>query len=639
MLIGECLPKSCSTQDVLSILKSSSKMSNPRGLSDAVNLDVLHVKKIPGSYDMWKDVKFFIVGGVGVAILVLMIVASAYESYINVHNREKDETRRNDDIEIECQNNNYTHVHENGNGVNGSGNGNAQRNGSSSNLSENGGIASNSVDICEKVVKSDRKKLGTGLFSQILLSFSIISNTEKIMRTEDSTQDSISCIHGLRFLSLAWVIMVHTYLQLFTVADNKTLRIITERNFFYQTVGNASYSVDTFFFISGFLITFLYFKTSDAKYNALMKRYAKKQQQNGDQQQQDKSQYAFTNPTCPQQTLSPDNQTTTTQFTRRTCSRDIRSGVSEFGVLMFYRVVRLTPAYLFVIGINQLAFRYVHNNSVFELNIYDHVNCDKNWWRNILYINNFFPQSEMCMLWSWYMANDTQFYVVGAILILLSKRYFKVSSIVLVILMITSWLTTGYISITNNYKAKIQEPFEMFDLLYDKPWSRLGPYLIGMATGWYVYKCGGKVTIPWWLNLISWPCAMGIVSSLIYGMKDGYLDQWPTAFYVSIGHTAWGVSVAWIVLYCISAKDGILNKLLSYRGILPLSRLAYCAYLVHPTIMVICSYQLDGPFHLHNGIVLVIYAGNAVMSYLMSYAISVAFEAPVVRLLKISKRR
>lgn len=111
--------------------------------------------------------------GVGVAILALMIVASAYESYINVQNSEKDDTKRNNDIEIECQNNNYTHVHENGNGVNGSGNGNVQRNGSSSNLSKNGGIASDSMDICEKVVKSDKKKLGTGSYCMLDIEYNI----------------------------------------------------------------------------------------------------------------------------------------------------------------------------------------------------------------------------------------------------------------------------------------------------------------------------------------------------------------------------------------------------------------------------------------------------------------------------------
>lgn len=36
---------------------------------------------------------------------------------------------------------------------------------------------------------------------------------------------------------------------------------------------------------------------------------------------------------------------------------------------------------------------------------------------------------------------------------------------------------------------------------------------------------------------------------------------------------------------------------------------------------------------------LVIYAGNAVMSFLMAFAISLAFEAPIVRLLKISKSK
>lgn len=47
------------------------------------------------------------------------------------------------------------------------------------------------------------------------------------------------------------------------------------------------------------------------------------------------------------------------------------------------------------------------------------------------------------------------------------------------IVMVTSWMTTIYISVWHQYKARIQEPFEMFDPLYDKPWSRIGPYLIG----------------------------------------------------------------------------------------------------------------------------------------------------------------
>ena len=28
----------------------------------------------------------------------------------------------------------------------------------------------------------------------------------------------------------------------------------------------------------------------------------------------------------------------------------------------------------------------------------------------------------------------------------------------------------------------------LFDELYDKPWTRIGPYLIGMFTGWYIHR-------------------------------------------------------------------------------------------------------------------------------------------------------
>lgn len=101
---------------------------------------------------------------------------------------------------------------------------------------------------------------------------------------------------------------------------------------------------------------------------------------------------------------------------------DVFKMTKSFFVLLFYRIVRLSPAYAFVIGLNELALRYTHDHTVFEPAIFDHITCDHFWWRNLLYINNLYPQREMCMVWSWYMANDTQFYVVGIILLLISVK-------------------------------------------------------------------------------------------------------------------------------------------------------------------------------------------------------------------------
>ena len=81
-----------------------------------------------------------------------------------------------------------------------------------------------------------------------MLCFSAVRNSRKILHC-GTPEESLTSIHGLRFLSLAWVILVHTYLQLFAIGENKTLRTLTERNFMFQTVSNATFSVDTFFFI------------------------------------------------------------------------------------------------------------------------------------------------------------------------------------------------------------------------------------------------------------------------------------------------------------------------------------------------------------------------------------------------------
>ena len=45
--------------------------------------------------------------------------------------------------------------------------------------------------------------------------------------------------------------------------------------------------------------------------------------------------------------------------------------------------------------------------------------CVKFWWRNLLNINNFWPESEMCAAWSWYLANDFQFFCISPVFLIL----------------------------------------------------------------------------------------------------------------------------------------------------------------------------------------------------------------------------
>lgn len=50
---------------------------------------------------------------------------------------------------------------------------------------------------------------------------------------------------------------------------------------------------------------------------------------------------------------------------------------------------------MFVLGVAELNMRWIKNNSVFEPVSLDHVNCDRYWWRNALYINSLYPMKDM----------------------------------------------------------------------------------------------------------------------------------------------------------------------------------------------------------------------------------------------------
>lgn len=62
--------------------------------------------------------------------------------------------------------------------------------------------------------------------------------------------------------------------------------------------------------------------------------------------------------------------------------------------------------------------------------------------------------------------------------------------------MLSSWVTTGYISIVNNHSPSTEDPLALFDKIYDKPWTRLGPYLIGMCVGWLLFKTNCRIKMP-----------------------------------------------------------------------------------------------------------------------------------------------
>lgn len=107
--------------------------------------------------------------------------------------------------------------------------------------------------------KSDGK-LVTGLHC-----FSLFNNGRKLLSMKVSSRGTnLGCIHGIRVLSTLWVVIGHTWIYgPYLSAHN--LNDVTEDgiSWWFQGVGNGTVSVDTFFLMSGLLVSFLLLRELD----------------------------------------------------------------------------------------------------------------------------------------------------------------------------------------------------------------------------------------------------------------------------------------------------------------------------------------------------------------------------------------
>jgi peptidoglycan/LPS O-acetylase OafA/YrhL len=104
---------------------------------------------------------------------------------------------------------------------------------------------------------------------RLCLAFSLYSNFVAIMSTKKSAgTDNLDVINGIRFISMTWVVLGHNFLMVssyLTVSNVWEVLFIQTGGlgFAFRAVMNALPSVDTFFMLSGLLVSYMTFKELD----------------------------------------------------------------------------------------------------------------------------------------------------------------------------------------------------------------------------------------------------------------------------------------------------------------------------------------------------------------------------------------
>ena len=118
-------------------------------------------------------------------------------------------------------------------------------------------------DFVKKNLRNDSEK--SMIFFEGLKNISAIHNGKELIKTNYNAKGRLECIHGIRFLSMTWVLLSHTLSLGISLSPIKNLaEYQTMFNpVFFRVVLNGYSCIDTFYLLSGLLVAYLSFRELD----------------------------------------------------------------------------------------------------------------------------------------------------------------------------------------------------------------------------------------------------------------------------------------------------------------------------------------------------------------------------------------
>lgn len=448
------------------------------------------------------------------------------------------------------------------------------------------------IDVLTSRTKAKRSKC-VALLIETFKGFSLVSNTRMLLSVaKDKGSDSYGYrfLHGVRFLSIAWVVVGHCYGSPSDTWSRVISNVIFAEKWTTMIVPAGFIGVDTFFFLSGFLLAYV---------------------------------------------VAKQKRTGPVLVIVAVVRRYIRTMVPPFFVIMcMYMLPALTS------GPDAKAYFDKFYNEVKE-----------HWKTLLLQVDNYNHQYDgsgrlPIIPHFWYLSLDFQFFLVSLIILLLFKSKPRCTIAIFSILSIagcaaSTWHVAGndtppFIvvvdeSVTNFFDTMY---FYYFYPHYHAACYFTGPIAFLLLDGFRKRKIS-KIT-----QLAGWCIAIACGLCCIFMKIGWYTTKYPTTEFGKLSTTffdrlLWSIFMVWLTLACASGRGGFLGKFLSWGAFAPLARLAFGVYLVHMPFIQLALHISRERMMLSHFVAASFCFSTLAWSYILSYFLFISCEAPVGKLDKL----
>jgi hypothetical protein len=360
------------------------------------------------------------------------------------------------------------------------------------------------------------------------------------------------CLNGMRVVSMLFIVLGHTLSESMSIAGFRNEEWIPKTRLSYNAATTQLWTyifvvgqltVDTFFMISGFLLSYI--------------------------------------------------------------GKDRRMPILMGTALRYCRLLPLfgSVMLLYICIMPFLAFGPFSPR--FQMDVFS--KCPQDWWAELLFINAWYPWYPNfggCMGWSWYLGVDMTFFVVGLILLNAWKRNRMLGWLLTLMLTgVSIGISIQQVLYWNiGYNITDSTSYGQYThYIYSRAYLRFPGFAIGLVAPWTLELIerrrlfdNGSVRNA--LCLLAWVIIIVCIflpwtNADKYGFAGKACEHfqcWDKGFsliWIVLSRPIWCLAWLYLALGCYFGYFPILNSVCSASFWTPLSSLTYGCYLIHPAIV------------------------------------------------------
>ncbi|XP_017034972.1 nose resistant to fluoxetine protein 6-like [Drosophila kikkawai] len=422
-----------------------------------------------------------------------------------------------------------------------------------------------------------------GKLPRLVKVFSARATSRELFAIVDpkATPNVIQCLNGMRCLSLIWVVLGHEYIiNIMAMAINQVDNLRWMGKPFSSLILFAPFSVDTFFFLSGFLLVAIGLRALEKS-----------------------------------------------------------KGRLNVPLMYLHRYLRLTPIVAVAILVYMKVLPLLAAGPMYEkAGFFDYSLCKDTWYWTLLYVQNY-ATTDVCLEHTWYLAVDMQLYLLAPILLIVLYKWGKkgAAAILLVMLLLSACLFATIM--TNDYKILFKNGGQLPDVakkIYSATHTHAAPWLVGTLFGYFMHLVRGKqLRLNGLAVWTGWLLCLAMIFTSLFAMFPyaKLLGPSPTvlegALYYTLTRIGWPLALCWVVFACVQGYGGLANSFLSSPLWQPLSRLSYSAYVWHIFIQEVNHRRVRSNTYFSDYDVMCNFWATFGFTLLMAYVMYVVVEAPL----------